>query len=229
MPRPRRLNLVGIPQHITQRCNNRQACFFDNEDRQIYLALLQRAARRRGCDIHAFVLMTNHVHILATPSVADGVSRLMQDVGREYVRYINSTYGRSGTLWEGRFKSSPVDSAEYCLICYQYIEMNPVRAAMVDMPDHYRWSSYRCNALGQDNELITPHEEWMALGVDDCSRCAAYRALFEDAPKKSQIDQIRYTNRKGLPLGRDSFKSQVEAQLSIKLGSGKVGRPFKSV
>lgn len=228
MPRPRRLNLVGIPQHITQRGNNRQACFFDNEDRLAYLSLLHRAARRRSCDIHAFVLMTNHVHILATPSVANGVSRLMQDVGREYVRYINDTYRRSGTLWEGRFKSSLVDSAEYCLICYRYIELNPVRAAMVDIPDHYLWSSYRCNALGQDNELITPHEEWMALGADDRSRYAAYRALFDNAPRKSQLEQIRYTNRKGLPLGSDSFKSQIETQLGIKLGSGKVGRPSKS-
>lgn len=225
MPRPRRLNLVGIPQHITQRGNNRQACFFDNEDRLTYLELLNRAARRRACDIHAYVLMTNHVHILATPRVADGVSRLMQDIGREYVRYINSSYRRSGTLWEGRFKSSLVDSAEYCLVCYRYIELNPVRAAMVDKPDDYRWSSYRSNALGQKVELITPHEEWMILGRDDHTRCAAYRALFNDAPRQSQIDEIRYSNRKGLPLGRESFKSQIETQLQIKLGSGKVGRP----
>ena len=172
--------------------------------------------------------MTNHVHILATPLVADGVSRMMQDIGREYVRYINSAYRRSGTLWEGRFKSSLVDSNKYCLICYRYIELNPVRAAMVDKPDHYRWSSHRCTALGLDDELITPHEEWMALGVDHRSRCAAYRALFDDVPSKSQIDQIRFSNRKGLPLGRESFKSQIEKQLEIKLGSGKVGRPPKS-
>jgi putative transposase len=99
---------------------------------------------------------------------------------------------------------------------------------MVERPDHYRWSSYGCNALGHENKLITPHEEWMALGVDDCSRRSAYRALFADAPKTSHIDQIRYTNRKGLPLGRDSFKSQIETQLNIKLGSGKVGRPSRA-
>jgi putative transposase len=172
--------------------------------------------------------MTNHVHILATPAVADGASRLMQDVGREYVRYVNRSYRRSGTLWEGRFKSSLVDSAEYCLICYRYIELNPVRAALVDTPDRFRWSSYRCNALGLEKELITPHEEWMALGADQRARCAAYRALFDDVPEKSQIEQIRYSNRKGLPLGGDSFKSRIEAQLQIKLGSGKVGRPPKS-
>ena len=228
MPRPPRLNLVGFPQHITQRGNNRQACFFLTEDRLTYLKLMDRAARRRDCRIHAYVLMTNHVHILATPLKVNGISRLMQDIGREYVRYINSSYRRSGTLWEGRFKSSLVDSAEYCLICYRYIELNPVRAAMVDKPDDYRWSSYRCNALGQDDKLIKPHEEWMALGVDHRSRCAAYGALFDDAPQKSQIDEIRYSNRKGLPLGRESFKTQIENQLQIKLGSGKVGRPPKS-
>jgi putative transposase len=228
MPRPRRLNLVGFPQHITHRGNNRQACFFDDQDRLAYLALLNRAARRRGCDIHAYVLMTNHVHILATPSVADGVSRLMQDVGREYVRCVNLKYRRSGTLWEGRFKSSVVESAEYCLACYRYIELNPVRAAIVDKPDQYRWSSYQCNARGQRDELITPHEEWTALGVDRSSRCTAYRVLFDDAPNRSQIDRIRYANRKGLPLGGSSFKAQIETQLNIKLGSGKVGRPSRS-
>jgi putative transposase len=228
MPRPRRLNLVGIPQHVTQRGNNRQACFFDDEDRLTYLEFLDCAARTRCCEIHAYVLMTNHVHLLLTPLQADGVSRLMQDIGRNYVRYVNSTYRRSGTLWEGRFKSSLVESARYCLICYRYIELNPVRAAMVTKPDRYRWSSYRRNALGQDDELVTPHEEWMALGGDERSRCAAYRSLFDVPPKQSEIEQIRFNNRKGLPLGRKSFKSQIETRLQIKLGSGKVGRPSKS-
>lgn len=132
MPRPCRLNLVSKPQHMTERGNNRQACFFLTEDRLTDLKLMDRAARRRDCRIHAYVLMTNHVHILATPLKADGISRLMQDTGREYVRYINS--------------------------------------------------SYRCNALGQDDGPITPHEKWMALGVDHRSRCAAYGALFDDVP-----------------------------------------------
>ncbi|MBT8048323.1 MAG: transposase [Xanthomonadales bacterium] len=228
MPRPRRLNLIGIPQHITQRGNNRQVCFFDDHDRFTYLELLRRAAQRRSCDIHAYVLMTNHVHILMTPSVADGASRLMQDVGREYVRYINGLYRRSGTLWEGRFKSSLVDSADYCLICHLYIELNPVRAAMVQSPADYRWSSHHFNALGREDDLITPHEEWMALGRDKQSRCTAYRTLFDQTLGDERIEQIRYSNRKGLPLGRKSFRAQIETQLQIKLGTGKVGRPPKS-
>lgn len=228
MPRPRRLNLVGIPQHITQRGNNRQTCFFDDDDRLTYLELLQRAARRRACDVHAYVLMTNHVHILATPSVAHGASLLMQDLGREYVRYINRTHQRSGTLWEGRFKSSLVDSACYCLLCYRYIELNPVRAAMVESPGDYRWSSYHCNALGRVDELTTPHPEWIALGRDMGSRCAAYRALFGQPPEAAELEQIRYSNRKGLPLGNESFKTRIENQLNLKLGTGKVGRPTAS-
>lgn len=228
MPRPRRLNLVGIPQHITQRGNNRQDCFFDDEDRLTYLELLHRAAVRRACFIHAYVLMTNHVHILMTPTVADGASRLMQDMGREYVRYINRIYRRSGTLFEGRFKSSPVDSAVYCLICYRYIELNPVRAAMVQAPADYRWSSHRCNGLGRADDLITPHEEWLALGKNHRSRCTAYLGLFDQPPEHDRIENIRYSNRKGLPLGGTAFKSQIETQLKIKLGTGKVGRPSKS-
>ena len=228
MPRPPRLNLVGVPQHITQRGNNRQVCFFDDEDRFRYLEILRRAAKRRSCDIHAYVLMTNHVHLLITPSVADGASRFMQDVGREYVRYINGAYRRTGTLWEGRFKSSLVDSAEYCLTCYRYVELNPVRAAIVQSPADYRWSSYRCNAMGHRNELITPREEWKALGRDKHSRCATYRALFDQDLDPDRIARIRRSNRKGLPLGSALFKAQIETQLNIRLGTRKVGRPPKS-
>jgi len=125
MPRPQRLNLPNIPQHVTQRGNNRQRCFFNDDDRYRYLEILENAARHRDCAIHAYVLMTNHVHLLVSPTSPDGVSRLMQDIGRAYVRHINKTHKRTGTLWEGRFKSSLVDSEAYCLICHRYIELNP--------------------------------------------------------------------------------------------------------
>ena len=227
MPRPRRLNLPNIPQHVTQRGNNRQACFFDDQDRYTYMSLLDKTARHRACVIHAYILMTNHVHLLVTPSTPDGVSRLLQDIGREYVRYINKTYKRSGTLWEGRFKSSLVDSDAYCLICYRYIELNPVRAAMVSDPSEYRWSSYHANALMADNGLITPHQQWLSLGSDAASRCRAYKELFKEQTPDSILEEIRYNNRKGLPLGTALFKTQIESQLHFKLGTGKVGRPLK--
>ena len=228
MPRPTRLNLAYIPQHVTQRGNNRQACFFADEDRTVYLSLLETSARRRECAVHAYVLMTNHVHLLVTPSIPDGVSKLMQDVGREYVRYINFTYKRSGTLWEGRFKSSLVDSDSYCLACYCYIELNPVRAAMVTTPCQYLWSSYHANALQAEDRLITPHQQWISPGDDPASRCQAYKGLFKTQPPESTVRAIRYYNKKGLPLGTASFTQQIEEQLQIKLGTGKVGRPRKT-
>jgi putative transposase len=143
MPRPVRLNLPDIPQHITQRGNNRQACFYSNEDYRLYLDLLHEACRNHDCSLHAYVLMTNHVHLLMTPSTPEGVSMVIRDLGRDYVRTINKTYRRSGTLWEGRFKSSLVDKARYCLTCYRYIELNPVRAGMANHPADYPWSSFR--------------------------------------------------------------------------------------
>ena len=228
MPRPARLNLPGIPQHITQRGNNRQACFFANADYDLYLALLAEACRKHQCAVHAYVLMTNHVHLLITPQTAEGVSLVMRDLGRDYVRQVNKAYRRSGTMWEGRFKSSLVDKEAYCLACYRYIELNPVRANMVPQPAGYGWSSFSANALGAQNDLITPHESWLALGNNDSSRRRAYLSLFEQALEQDQIENIRSGVRKGLPTGHDRFKRQIEEALSIKLGTGRRGRPVKS-
>jgi putative transposase len=229
MPRPTRLNLPGVPQHITQRGNNRQACFFAPSDFNLYLALLTEASRKHKCAVHAYVLMTNHVHLLVTPLIADGLSLLMRDLGRDFVRQVNKTYRRSGTMWEGRFKSSLVDKDAYCLACYRYIELNPVRANMVADPAEYRWSSFRANALGAHNELINPHDTWLALGKDDSSRRRAYLSLFEQDIGQREIDEIRFGVRKGLPTGNDRFKQEIEEALSIKLGSGKRGRPAKPI
>jgi putative transposase len=152
---------------------------------------------------------------------------MMMDLGRRYVRYFNDTHGRSGTLWEGRFKSSLVDTARYCLACYRYIELNPVRAGMVTDPGQYSWSSYRANALGFPNSLIAPHSEWLELGPNDSIRCNAYRAMFDDNPPKSEVKAIRRALRKGLPLGGTAFRRRVENDLGIKLSSGRRGRPDK--
>jgi putative transposase len=162
--------------------------------------------------------------MLVTPTHADGVTILMRDLGRSYVRYFNDTYRRSGTLWEGRFKSSLIDSERYCLACYRYIEMNPVRAMIVSRPGEYPWSSYHFNALGEDSDLITPHEQWMALGMDQYSRQKAYRDLFTELLTQEEVKSIRYGTRKCLPVGDVRFKQHVEEVLGIKLGSGKRGR-----
>lgn len=151
----------------------------------------------------------------------------MQDLGREYVRYFNRRYRRSGTLWEGRHKSSLVDSDAYCLNCYRYIELNPVRAHMVDLPQDYPWSSHAANAYGHLDGLVNPHLQWMTLGDSHRARFMAYRKLSSETLRDSDLDFIRRSNRKGIVLGKSEFKKTVEAELGIKLGTGKVGRPAK--
>ena len=163
MPRRPRIKLAGIPQHIVQRGINREACFFAEEDYHCTLHWLTKSAADWRCAIHAYVLMTNHVHLLVTPETPDGPARLMQSIGRRYVQYMNRSYKRSGSLWEGRYKSSVVQAETYLLACMRYIELNPVRAGMVSDHCLYRWSSYRANGLGAHDERLTPHPLYLAL------------------------------------------------------------------
>jgi putative transposase len=170
--------LPRIPCHVIRRGNNREAGFYTEEDYRFYLERLGSAVKRYRVDIHAYVLMTNHVHLLMTPQTAEGISRVMQSVGRRYVQYINWTYRRSGTLWEGRHKASLVQAANYLFICQRHIEVNPVRARMAEHPGDYRWSSCRANASGSENDLITPHELYRGLAPTADERQRAYRELF---------------------------------------------------
>lgn len=158
MPRRTRIHIDGLPLHIVQRGHNRAACFFDDQDRRAYLGWLHEALVREHCRLHAYVLMTNHVHLLLTPEEVERVPQVLISVGRRYVQYVNHTYGRTGTLWDGRYKSSLVQAETYLLFCHRYVELNPVRAGMVADPARYRWSSYRANALGEADTLVTPHE-----------------------------------------------------------------------
>lgn len=228
MPRPNRLNLPDIPQHVTQRGNNRQPSFFSDSDYQLYLDLLHKCCIRHDCELHAYALMTNHVHLLVTPRIADGVSLLFRDLGRDYVRQINKKYDRCGSLWQGRFKSSLVDSDSYCLACYRYIELNPVRAGMVRKPQDYQWSSFAGNALGLRDPLITPHETWLSLAATQNDRQRAYKELFHTALNQQTVDEIRLAQSKGLPTGTSAFKRRVEEALGITLGARTRGRPKKA-
>ena len=158
MPRRPRLELAGVPLHIIQRGNNRSACFFADDDYRFYLEHLGQACIHQGIELHAYVLMTNHVHLLMTPEDQEGISRVMQSIGRRYVQYINKAYQRCGTLWESRHKASLVDAERYLLCCYRYIELNPVAANMVEHPGDYPWSSYCHNAFGHKNQIITQHD-----------------------------------------------------------------------
>ncbi|HEY5622866.1 MAG TPA: transposase [Gammaproteobacteria bacterium] len=200
MPRHPRLSVAGFPHHVTQRGNNRQSCFFSNVDYRFFLELLGDACDRHECKLHAYVLMTNHVHLLITPASPESLSLAMRDVGREYVRSINARQDRTGTLWEGRFRSSLVDSERYCLACYRYIELNPVRAGIVVDPRDYAWSSIHENATGEPGGLVSPHPLWLELGRSPKERAHAYIALFDQALRPSELLSIRESLKRTQPI-----------------------------
>lgn len=217
--------MAGMPCHVIQRGNNREACFFSDEDYLFYLECLKDACQRYRVSCHAYALMTNHSHLLLSPENEEGISKVMQSLGRLYVQYINKRYKRFGTLWESRHKSSLVDSENYLLSCYRYIELNPVRANMVSQPEHYRWSSYRCNAFGENDELVTAHDVYLSIDPDQAKREAAYRALFETALSNKILHEIRNAANFSMPLGGSRFKHSIEKTLNRSIGFAKRGRP----
>lgn len=194
-----------MPVHVIQRGNNRSPCFAADQDMATYIKYLLAASVKYEISVHAWVLMTNHVHLLVTPGSDNGVSRMMQYLGRLYVRYFNRKYERTGTLWEGRFKSCLIRCETYFLVCQRYIELNPVRAGMVERPDDYRWSSYGINALGRRSALCSPHPVYLALGNNAISQRKAYRELFAEQLPSSQIEALRYAISKGGVLGPAGF------------------------
>lgn len=225
MPRKARFNLLGVPQHIIQRGNNREPCFFSEADYIRYLDDLQTAADKHQCHIHAYVLMTNHVHLLVTPFKDLGISLMMQSLGRRYVKYINHTYQRTGTLWEGRYKASLVDSEKYLLICMRYIESNPVRASMVEHPGEYKWSSYSDNAYGRLSFNLKQHPLYLSLGTNLEQRYKAYRELFSVILDKESLHDIRDSLNHELVLGRSYFKDKIEEMTQRQVRLGQAGRP----
>lgn len=227
MPRRARISVPGIPWHIIQRGNNRAACFYADEDYRRYLHDLKERADKHGCLIHAYVLMTNHVHLLLTPKEKDSASLLMKHLGQRYVQYVNRMYRRSGTLWEGRFRSCLVQSEDYLLACYRYIELNPVRADMVSHPGDYPWSSYRANVEGKLDNLITPHAEYLKLAKADEVRYEIYRDLFKAHVDQPMDDAIRKATNGNFVLGNARFQEQIAEALQRRVTPGKDGRPRK--
>jgi putative transposase len=212
MARLPRLDLPGIPQHIVQRGNNRLPCFLDDGDRLRYLHLLGEALLATGCALHAYVLMDNHVHLLATPSEPGAIGRMMQRPGRGYVALFNGRHGRSGTLWEGRYKACLVDSEDYVLRCYRYIDLNPVRARITDDPATYRWSSCAANLGQRHTSALHPHPCWLALGETPTARSMAYRALLDEAITDGALAELRLYLQQQRALGHDAFRAMVEAK-----------------
>lgn len=227
MPRRSRIILPNVPQHIIQRGNNRSVCFYADEDYRKYLEWLKEYAEKTACQIHAYVLMTNHVHLLVLTEQPKAIGEMMKALGQRYVQYINRTYKRSGTLWEGRYKSCPIQAETYLLTCQRYIELNPVRANMVAHPAEYKWSSYRANAQGEPDHGITPHAIYKQLGLDEQSRQAAYRELFRYELEPMLVDEIRHATSGNYVLGDTKFAEQIAVALGRRVLPGKPGRPKK--
>jgi putative transposase len=219
MPRCARVRIPKVPLHIVQRGNNRGLCFFGPEDRYFYMALLEKLSDRFECAVHAYVLMSNHVHLLLTPAGAEGASLLMKHLGQGYVQYVNRTHERTGTLWDGRFRSSPVQCYRYLMACHRYVELNPVRAGMVRHPKDYPWSSYRANAGLERSSLLMPHDEYLAIGA------AAYRLTFPCETPPAELDEIRSASTAGLALGDGRFKAEISELAGRRMDRGVAGRP----
>jgi len=217
MARLPRFVIPGQAQHVIQRGNNRDVIFVADEDYQYYLKKLGDACKKYECELHAYVLMTNHVHLLITPNTAHGISKVMQTIGRYYVQYFNYQYQRTGTLWEGRYKATLIDSEDYLLRCSRYIELNPVRAGMVKVPVDYPWSSYHFNALGRENKLITPHAIYHALGVSNEKRRLNYHALFKEHIPENEVEEIREATNKAWVLGGDRFKAEIDSLMDRQI------------
>src|SRR5947207_6009345 len=197
MARHPRLVVADVALHIVQRGVDRRDCFAEDSDYLVYLSNLRELLAHKRCALHAYCLMTNHVHLLLTPPNANACATMLRDLGQRYVSYFNRRYRRTGTLWEGRFRSCLVDSAQYVIACYRYIERNPLRAGMVRTPAAYRWSSYGSNSGSRTDPSITPHAEYVALGRDKASAAVAYTRLFDDADQPDFLAVIRHATNSG--------------------------------
>ena len=228
MARQQRIVIPGQPLHVMHRGNNRQDIFKRDEDYYRFIEDLGCSLNKSGCLLHAYVLMTNHFHLLLTPPSEKALSQFMQSIGRRYVRYFNSEYKRSGTLWEGRYKSSLIDSESYLLTCYRYIEENPVRANMVTCPEAYKWSSYHYNALGHKNPLITEHENYTQIGATEHARRMAYAGLFQTGLDSKESQLVSASIEKDEVLGSTLFHKTIENIVGFTTKRGQHGGDRKS-
>ncbi len=210
--------------HIIQRGNNRISCFHGNSDYLAYLSMLDDSARRSGCQVHAYVLMTNHVHLLVTPGAENSAPKLMKSLGERYVQYVNRRYGRVGTLWQGRYRSCLVQDDSYFLVCQRYMDMNPVRASMVSNPGLYQWSSHRFYAYGDYNPIITPHEVVSALGQSKTACQLAYRELFDSPLSEDNVEKLRDATNNNFAFCDSRFADQLSTTLGRSVQRSKAPR-----
>jgi putative transposase len=219
MARQPRFFVKGQPLHVIQRGNNRAEIFRDASDCRFFLQCLCDAIHRHDVRIHAYVLMTNHLHLLATPGKPQSLPGTMQAVGRRYVQHYNTRHQRTGTLWEGRYRATLIDSEQYLLTCMRYIELNPVRAGLVGHPGEHCWSSYSANAEARIDLLVTPHDVYQRLSPSPEGRTEAYLALFQTALPDGEIDAVRYATNRNWVLGDETFTRRIESL------TGRRGRP----
>lgn len=225
MARLPRIYVENQPQHVIQRGNNRESIFATKQDYLFYLECLQNAAEIYELHVHAYVLMTNHVHLLVSPQRENSIGKVMQSIGRRYVQYFNYNNDRTGTLWEGRYKATLIDSEQYLFTCMRYIELNPVRANMVSHPKEYPWSSHHSNALGEPNEWLNSHKLYRRLGKEPEERQKAYHALFRHHLSSQVIEDIREATNKAWVLGSNRFKKKVEKLAGRRAAPIPKGRP----
>ena len=227
MPRRPRIHLPGVPIHLVQRGHNRDACFFTDEDFLAYREWLGDALKKTGCALHAYVLMTNHVHLLLTPTSAEAVSQLVMSLGRRYVQYINKTYRRTGTLWDSRYKSSLVHAEDYLLLCQRYIELNPVRAGMVARPQDYPWSSHGHHIGLRTDPLITPHPLYWQLGNTPFARERPYAEMVNAGLSTGQTAELTQAAHSGWALGGADFIAELQRRTERRVARAAAGRPPK--
>jgi putative transposase len=228
MARLPRLTLPDHPHHVIQRGNNRQAIFASAADRQMMLDLLDENARKFSVAIHAYVLMDNHFHLLATPQTLDGLPQMMQAVGRRYVRYFNGSQQRSGTLWEGRYKSTLIQTERYLLACMAYIDLNPVRAGMVTQARDYPWSSHAHYIGMRTDKLVTPHPLVWALGNTPFAREAAYAELVQAGITAGQQQALTDSALRGWALGEPDFVKKLQKMTERRVSKSTAGRPLSA-
>lgn len=225
MARLPRLVIPNQPHHIIQTGNDSQAIFRDSDDYLVFINWLRDAARQFKVAIHAYVLMTNHIHLLASPADATGLSKMMQWIGRHYVPYFNQKYTRTGTLWQGRYKATVIDADRYLMTCCCYIELNPVRTGMVATPGEHAWSSYAHHAGIKSDPLVTDHPLYWALGNTPFEREAAYKRLVEHGVNEEDVRALTEATLKGWALGSEKFKLKLEKQTDRRVRQAKRGRP----
>ncbi len=227
MARLPRYFVKDIPQHVILRGNNREAIFAVDEDYQFFKEVLLAAAQRYGLAIHAYVLMTNHIHLLVSPETAESLPKALQSLGRRYVQYFNYRYRRTGTLWEGRYRATIVEAERYLFECMRYIELNPLRAGMVAHAGDYPWSSYPANAAGAPDALVTPHLLYQHLAPDEGGRRAAYGELLEVPMAAMLLAALRESTHKGWVLGSGKFQASIEQLTQRRTAPLAKGRPKK--